>query len=56
MDEFIHNETEKHIKKEDQNSFVEDLNEDLSEIGPTRIAGLGITPEQLNIWLKKRKK
>ncbi len=44
----------KKVKKEDQDSFVEDVLEDLKEIDQSRIVGIGITPEQLNAWMKKQ--
>ncbi len=39
------------IPAEDRADFVEDVLEDLTYIDQARIAGLGITPEQLNNWL-----
>lgn len=40
------------ISLADRAEFIEDALEDLEEIGPERIIGLGITPKQLNQWLK----
>ena len=51
MQEFIVQETSK-LPKKDQNLFLEDLMEDLREIDASRIAGLGITQEQLQKWKK----
>ena len=35
-----------------QNKFIEDLMEDLEQMDESRIAGLGITQEELNKWLR----
>lgn len=48
---YVHAETDKQIPPKDQAEFLEDVWEDLEEIGPTRIAGLGITDAELNAWL-----
>lgn len=42
------------ISAEDRKDFIEDIIEDLKEINPQRIAGLGITADQLDDWLKER--
>lgn len=52
MHDYISSQNTKFIKKEDQALFFEDVMEDLKEIDLSRIAGLGITPEQLNAWKK----
>lgn len=52
MKKYISNQTVKLVKKEDQESFFEDIIEDLKEINQNRIAGLGITSNQLKTWLK----
>lgn len=44
------------VKKEDQSDFFDDLMEDLNEIDLSRLAGLGITPEQFNLWNSLRGK
>ena len=49
--DYISAQTLKMIKEEDRVSFFEDVMEDLQEIDQNRIAGLGITPEQLNVWI-----
>ncbi len=51
MEKYISEQTLKLVKEADQTSFFQDLMEDLKEIDLIRIAGLGITPEQLNTWL-----
>jgi len=38
------------VKEEDRKSFFDDVMEDLKEIDENRIAGLGITPDQLKDW------
>lgn len=40
------------IPKVKQNEFIEDVIEDLQQIDISRLAGLGITPDQLATWLK----
>lgn len=45
----------KFFKLEDQASFFEDVMEDLKEIDLSRIAGLGITPNQMNAWITIQK-
>ena len=40
------------LKPSTKRISIEDLNEDLREIGVQRIAGLGITVEQLEQWFK----
>lgn len=56
--EFLHRYLESQasslVKQEDRNAFVEDALEDLREIDQGRIAGLGLTPEQLQSWLLLR--
>jgi len=50
MQEYIREQTEKIINKSEQAAFLEDVLEDLKEIDENRIAGLGITTDQLKIW------
>jgi len=47
---YIQNEVPKLVKKEDQEAFIQDLMEDLKEINPNRIVGLGITEKELESW------
>lgn len=56
MERYIQEETKKYIKNEDQKAFIQDVEEDLHEINPERIAGLGITIHQLSAWLRKHQK
>ena len=50
--EYMKKEAEKVIPKENQDAFVEDAAEDLSQLDQSRIVGLGVTPEQLDVWLR----
>lgn len=52
LKEFIDSKSLEIVEEKDRNAFVEDLWEDLKEIDRSRIAGLGITPEQLSEWLE----
>lgn len=44
----------KAIPKNDRSHFLRNLWEDLEELNEIRMAGLGITREQLNAWLQLR--
>jgi len=55
MKEYISDQVLKLIKEEDRTSFFEDVIEDLREIDLSRIAGLGITHDQLNMWIASQK-
>ena len=55
MQEYISAQSRQFIKPEDQTLFCEDILEDLKEIDLSRIAGLGITPEQMNMWKEGQK-
>lgn len=52
LEEYIAIQVPKIIPEEVQKDFLEDLSEDLDLMDLSRIAGLGISPEQLNDWLK----
>lgn len=54
LHEYISNQNLKLIKQQDQKDFSDDIMEDLREIDLSRIAGLGITSEQLNTWIAIR--
>ncbi|MGL5263402.1 MAG: Fic family protein [Candidatus Rhabdochlamydia sp.] len=56
MNDYIATQTSKFIKKEDQDSFMEDVMQDLKEINEVRIFGLTITPAQLKNWMDLNKK
>ena len=49
---YIFSQTQKLVKKEDQEAFIKNVFEDIREIEPCRLVGLGITTEQLNVWKK----
>jgi hypothetical protein len=50
MQSAIQEYAEKNITATDQTDFVDDVYEDLRLIEPQRIAGMGVTREQLNDW------
>jgi fido (protein-threonine AMPylation protein) len=52
MQNYIQDQTNKLIKEEDRFNFLEDLMEDIREIDAVRIAGLGVTLDQLNGWIQ----
>lgn len=54
MQEYI-SQNIKFIKKDDQALFFDDIMEDLKEIDLSRIAGLGITTDQMNAWIAAQK-
>lgn len=47
---FVEAEANKHIPAAARAAFVEDVLEDLEQMDESRLAGLGITPEQLQEW------
>lgn len=55
LDEYLAGEAARGIPEEHREGFLEDIREDLEEISPQRIAGLGITRQQLEHWLRSRK-
>lgn len=54
--DFIDIETKKIIPLSDQKDFKEDIKEDLDNMDESRLAGLGVTLDQLKAWLKIYKK
>jgi fido (protein-threonine AMPylation protein) len=56
LKKYISAQTFKLVKKEDRASFIEDVMEDLKEMDQSRIVGLGISPDQLQIWIMNQKK
>ena len=48
-------ENQKEIPAIDRARFTRTVLEDLEHIDQSRIAGLGITPEQLELWKKSKK-
>ena len=55
LDKYLAGEAVRGIPEEHRESFLEDIREDLEEISPQRIAGLGITRQQLEHWLQFQK-
>lgn len=53
VNKFITLKAREQVKKRDLASFYEDTMEDLRVIDHVRIAGLGVTPEQLEAWKKE---
>jgi fido (protein-threonine AMPylation protein) len=53
--EYVSDQTLMLAKEEDRKSFFEDVMEDLKEIDQNRIAGLGITLDQLKRWVSAQK-
>jgi Fic family protein len=49
---YIESEMKKEVPLKYQSEFMEDILEDLEGMDKNRIAGLGITPKQLDVWLK----
>lgn len=41
---------ERMVPKSERNAFVEDIIEDLEQMDESRLAGLGVTTEQLRVW------
>ncbi|MHB1949553.1 MAG: Fic family protein [Gammaproteobacteria bacterium] len=55
LDDYVQEQTNKAIPEIDRQRFLITVTEDLAEINVQRIAGLGITTEQLKAWLNKKK-
>ncbi len=53
LDKYIENKARQHITAADQAAFVEDIREDLKELSPSRIAGIGISIIELEKWRQK---
>lgn len=51
MQTYISSKVKKDIKSQDHSAFFEDVLEDLEQLDPNRIAGLGITVDQLKEWI-----
>lgn len=51
MTGFIFKETQRSVPQENWQAFIDDVVEDLEQMDESRIAGLGITLEELNEWL-----
>lgn len=52
MEEYIHHEVKQLIPDKDQQHFIETVKEDIKELNEQRIAGLGITKEELRSYLE----
>lgn len=52
MKEYVVNTAEKLVNSEDRNAFIEDVFEDLQQMDESRLAGLGVAPEELLRWLQ----
>ncbi len=50
--DYISSQTHKLAAKKDQKDFLNNVLEDLNEMDQSRIVGLGITPGQLEKWVK----
>lgn len=55
LDDYMQMATNKVIPEIDRQRFITTITEDLAAINVQRIAGIGITPEQLRDWLSHRK-
>jgi fido (protein-threonine AMPylation protein) len=56
MKRYVLSRVKKLVPEDYQSSFFEDVMEDLEVLDENRIAGLGVTPAQLKLWIEKRKK
>jgi hypothetical protein len=56
LENYISSQTRELAEKKDQKEFLNDVLEDLNEIDQSRIVGLGITPNQLEKWVKQYRK
>jgi hypothetical protein len=55
MQRFLGESALKLIPEKLRKSFIEDAQEDLKQMDENRLAGLGVTPEQLRQWQQKLK-
>jgi hypothetical protein len=53
METYVVSAAEKLIQEKDRNIFVKNVLEDLQHIDNSRLAGLGLTPEELEKWRKQ---
>ncbi len=51
MEEYVYSQALQLIGEKDRTAFFEDVLEDMKEIDQSRIAGLGITSDQLIAWI-----
>lgn len=52
LEDFISSQAAALVEKNHRGAFIEDIQEDLEEMDETRIAGLGVTPGQLDAWIR----
>jgi hypothetical protein len=52
IDRYIKSQAKKLIPEKDRLSFMNDVREDLADLDPTRIYGLGVTLSELRDWKK----
>jgi hypothetical protein len=52
LEAYLQNEAVKAIPPEHQTNFMDDVKEDLKELSLPRTAGLGVSAEQLETWLR----
>lgn len=55
MQDYISSQVQQLVAAEDQQNFFEDVLEDIKEMDLSRLPGLGITADQLEAWIVKRK-
>lgn len=55
LKKYIQDQTNAQIQLIDRKAFIEDLIEDLEQLDEARLAGLGVTPQQLFLWQKDYK-
>jgi hypothetical protein len=56
MDEYIKSESDKLDDPNDKKQFIRNIHEDLGQLGPQSIIGIGITSKQVDDWQKNREK
>lgn len=54
INEYIHSESNKIADSEDQAQFIKNIHDDLEQLGPHSIIGMGITMKQLEHWKTKK--
>lgn len=55
MEEYINEVANELVKHEDKAHFIKNVYEDLAQLGPQTIAGLGVSVDELNAWLAEKK-
>lgn len=54
MDEYVVNQAKSIVKKDELEQFIQDIYEDINDITPARIVGMGISKQQLLAWKRKK--